>query len=88
MQQPVLLTPTSLNKGFELEQVNASFTKVNDTMHDVVLSVNSHKFLIRIKTGLQKLEQFEVIAVRWFVEMGMKILNTLKRIVSVLYFQA
>ena len=88
MQQPILLTPTSLNKSFELEQVNASFTKVNDTMHDVVLSVNSHKFLIRIKTGLQKLEQFEVIAVRWFVEMGMKILNTLKRIVSVLYFQA
>jgi len=67
MQQPSLLTHqdlSNMSNGFESEQVNASFTKVNDTMHDVVLNINSHKFLIRIKTGLQKLEQFEVIAVR------------------------
>lgn len=88
MQQPSLLTHHELQSNFEAQQVNASFTLVADKMHDVVLNINSHKFLIRIKTGLQKLEHFEVIAVRGFVEMGMKIVSTLKRIVSVLYFQA
>ena len=87
MHQQALLGQTDLHRSFENQQVQASFTKLGEKMHDVVLEVNSQKFLIRIKTGLQKLEQFEVLAVKWFVELGVKVLNALKRIVTVLYFQ-
>ncbi len=88
MQQQALLSQNDLSKSFETQQVKASFTKLGEKMHDVVLEVNSQKFLIRIKTWLQKLEQFEVLAVRGFVELWVKILNALKRIVTVLYFQS
>jgi len=36
---------------------------------------------------MQKLEQFEIIAVKGFVEIGMKVVNLLRRIVTVLYFE-
>jgi hypothetical protein len=64
MHQQALLGQTDLHRSFENQQVQASFTKLGEKMHDVVLEVNSQKFLIRIKTGLQKLEQFEVLAVK------------------------
>lgn len=50
MQQQALLNQTDLHRSFETQQVQASFTKLGEKMHDVVLEVNSQKFLIRIKT--------------------------------------
>ncbi len=88
MQQQALLVKQDLQRSFDTEQVQASFTKFGEKMHDVVLEVNSQKFFIRIKAGLSKLEQFEVLAVRGFVELWVKILNALKKIVTVLYFQS
>lgn len=56
-------------------------------LHEVVLEINSHKFLIAIKIGMKKLEEFEILAVKGFVEIGMKVVRLLRRIVSVLYFE-
>ncbi len=91
MYQETLLRHSDLQRSLQDQQVQASFTtltSLGEKMHDVVLEVNSQKFLIRIKAGLQKLEKFEVLAVRWFVELWVKVLNTLRRIVTVLYFQS
>jgi len=88
MQQQALLAKQDLQRSFDTEQVQASFTKLWEKMHDVVLEVNSQKFFIRIKTWLASLEQFEVLAVKGFVELWVKVLNALKKIVTVLYFQS
>lgn len=69
------------------EHVKAWFRKMTDTFHEVVLEINSNKFLITMKAGLSKLEQFEIIAVKGFVEVGMKVVNLLRRIVTALYFE-
>ena len=69
------------------EHVKAWFRKMADTVHEVILEINSNKFLITMKAGLQKLEQFEIIAVKGFVEVGMKVVNLLRRIVTALYFE-
>lgn len=79
-------TPT-VQKTLTLQHIKAEFKKITQTLHEVVLEVNSHKFLIAIKTGLKKLEQFEILAVKWFIEVGMKVVRLLKKIVSVLYFE-
>ena len=71
----------------QAEHIKAWFTKIWEKAHEVVLEINSNKFLIAIKAGVQKIEQFEIIAVKWFVEIGMKVVNLLRRIVSTLYFE-
>ena len=90
MQQLKLLsqsTPSISVKHLDVDQIKATFTKVTDKAHEVMLEINSHKFLINIRAGLKKLEQFEVVAVKGFVELGMKVVAFLKRLVTVLYFE-
>ncbi len=90
--QPTLLQSTyssqDINGGLTLQHVKAYFVQLQEKMHEVVLEVNSQKFLIRIKTWLQSLEHFEVIAVKWFVDMWVKFMNVLKSLVTKLYFQS
>lgn len=74
-------------KTMHTQHVKAWFKKVADWVQEVVLEINSNKFLITIKAGLLKLEQFEIIAVKGFVEVGMKVVNLLRRIVTALYFE-
>lgn len=88
MQQLRLVTDLDYNRrSLQLDQVKATFTKVAHAVHEVVLEINSHKFLIQIKAGLKSLEHFEIIAVKGFIELGMKIVRLLKNIVTKLYFE-
>ena len=64
MQQLRLLESYNVERSLDLQQVKASFKKMTNSLHEVVLEVNSQKFLITIKAGLQQLEKFEVIAVK------------------------
>lgn len=90
--QPTLLhswySKHNLTNWFSLEHVKAHFVQVTEKMHEVLLEINSQKFLLRIKTWLESLEHFEVIAVKWFVDMGVKFMNVLKSLVTKLYFQS
>lgn len=74
-------------KKVSFENIKARFLDLGEKVHEVILEINSHKFLIKIKIGLKKLEHFEIIAVKWFVDIGIKILQFLKRLVTVLYFE-
>ena len=89
MTQSTLLAQSvvPLHKTCGENQVKASFHAIADAIHDVILEINSQKFMIRIKTGMQSLERFEVLAVQGCVDMWVKVMNMLRRIVSVLYFQ-
>jgi hypothetical protein len=53
----------------------------------VLLEVNSNKFLIHIKTAMKKIEQFEILAVKGFVELSLGLLRLVKQIVYKLYFE-
>ncbi len=88
MQQLRLVTGNEYSsRSLQLDQVKATFTKVTNAVHEVVLEINSHKFFIKIQAGLKSLEHFEIIAVKGFVELGMKIIRLLKNIVTKLYFE-
>lgn len=87
MQQLRLVTHADYSRRtLQMDQIKATFTKIAHAVHEVVLEINSQKFLIQIKAGLKSLEHFEIIAVKWFVELGMKIVRFLKNIVTKLYF--
>lgn len=88
MQQLNLLHISELQKDSSRDHIKANFNKISDSLHEVVLEINSQKFLIKIQAGLQKIEKFEVIAVKGIIELGVKVMRLLKNVVSVLYFEA
>jgi len=89
MQQLRLVNPSKLTfeKRVSYSHISAEFKKLKNAFHEVVLEVNSHKFIVNMKAGLKKIEQFEVIAVQGCIELWVKVIRLLKRIVTTLYFE-
>ena len=66
MQQMKLLSNNSFHqvRTVSFQQIKARFVRMGEKLHEVILEINSNKFLINIKTGCKKLEHFEVVAVK------------------------
>lgn len=89
MQQPKLLDASDVWfwKSVHLHHVKASFLEIAERVHEVILEINSQKFLVRVKAWLKQLEQFEILAVKGCVEICMSTLKMLKRLLTSLYFE-
>jgi len=44
--------------------INAVFTQVDEDQYEVMLNVNSNQFLIVMKDGLSRIEEFELVATK------------------------
>jgi DNA/RNA endonuclease YhcR with UshA esterase domain len=62
--------------------ITAIFQEKDEWTYDVVLSVSSHKFLLHIKPGWNEIEEFEVTAMRWYMDYNISLLHTLKKIMK------
>ncbi len=68
MNQQCLVENSILSvKSIDLEWIKAEFTELVDWVYDVILEINSQKFLIKLVNYCGNIENFEVIAIRWFV---------------------
>jgi hypothetical protein len=64
------------------------FTEIVDGVYDVVLEVNSQKFLVRMWNTSNGIENFEIIATKWFVyDLTNNLVLTLKNLVECLRFR-
>ena len=54
-------------KSIDLEWVRAEFTELVEWSYDVVLEINSQKFLIRLVNDWNSIQNFEIVASKWFV---------------------
>lgn len=72
---------------FQYQNIKASFVNLIDGATELVLEINSNKFLIHFTAAMNRIEQLEIIAVKGFIEISLKMLKTIKRIVSKLYFE-
>jgi len=50
-------------------------------VYEVLLEINSNKMLIAMQGALDYIEQFEIIAVRGFIELSTSFIQTIKRLV-------
>lgn len=83
MYQAALFTHDTLAKHtIQGNNMKAIFQEKEEGKYDVVLEINSHKFLISMKPGWNTLEEFEVVAVKGFVEYSYDVMTALKDIVS------
>lgn len=88
IQQPLLSTDVSAARVVDLEGIRAMFTEVVDGVYDVVLEINSQKFLVRMWNDCDRIENFEVIATKWFVyDLTNNLVLTLKNLVECLRFR-
>ena len=63
--------------------IKASFTEVNQSNYEVLLEVSSNKFLVNMITDTAGIIQwFEIIAVKWFMELSKKVIEVVKNLVS------
>ena len=66
--------------------VKASFTEIQDSTYEVLLEVSSNKFLVNMVTDVAWVIQwFEIIAVKWFMELSKMVIEVVKNVVSHLW---
>ena len=66
--------------------IKASFTQVQQTNYEVLLEVSSNKFLVNMVTDAAWMIQwFEIVAVKWFAELSKKVVEVVRKVVSVLW---
>jgi len=66
--------------------VKASFTETQQSNYEVLLEVSSNKFLVNMVTDAAwAIQWFEVVAVKWFMELSRKVIDVLKILVAHLW---
>lgn len=61
--------------------IRATFTQMQQSNYEVLLEVSSNKFLVNMSTDWTGIQSFEIVAVKWFMELSQKIINLVKRVV-------
>lgn len=65
------------------DSVRASFTETEKSNYEVLLEVSSNKILVNMVTDAAWVIQwFEIIAVKWFMELSKKVIEVVKKVVS------
>lgn len=66
-QQSLLNASFPAVKTIDLEGIKAQFIEIVDGVYDVILEINSQKFLIKLENCWNDIENFEIIATKWFI---------------------
>lgn len=70
-----------------LDNVHATFTENVDGSYDIILEINSNKFLITVEKIENQIERLEIIATKGFVEISNKIILMIKRLIEHLRYR-
>ena len=76
-----------LTNSFLYEHISAVFKKIEENEYDVILEINSNKFLIHLTTNFNKIEKFEIIAAKGFIEISASLIKILKNLIYHLYIE-
>ncbi|MFA5747480.1 MAG: hypothetical protein WC872_00020 [Candidatus Absconditabacterales bacterium] len=88
MYQLMLLNDANLSqRNVYFDSVKATFSNIKDNVYDVILEINSHKFLISIENLFDEIQKFEIIAVKGFIEITNKFVSMLKVLVQHLIYR-
>lgn len=86
--QSSLLTPQNLiKKTIHIDNIKATFTGIKENFYDIILEINSNKFLINMESIADTIEQFEIIAVKGFIELSNRIVDIIKKLVEHLRYR-
>ncbi len=73
-------------KDVTRNSVKASFLEIQQSNYEVLLEVSSNKFLVNMVTDVTwAIQWFEIVAVKWFMELSKKVIEVVKKVVSHLW---
>lgn len=88
MNQLLLITPEYLNtRTINEDNIRATFEKNDNNSYDVTLEINSNKFLINMSNSWNVIEQLEILAIKWFIDLSNTLILTIKRLVEYLRYR-
>lgn len=70
-----------------LKNIKATFSCCEDSFYDVVLEINSNKFFLSVQNISNQIQEFQIICVKWFIEINNKLVFLLKQLVSHLFIR-
>lgn len=70
-----------------LDNVRAIFTEDGNGWYDVVLEINSNKFLIAMHNIADQIESLEIITTKGFIEISNKIILMIKKLIEHLRYR-
>lgn len=80
---PLLNTSkTEYTNVVSVEGITASILQNSESSYEILLEVNSNKMLIAMQGALDMIEEFEIIAVRGFIELSTSFIQTIKKLVE------
>lgn len=65
-----------------VEGIRAVVTQYSGSAFEVLLEINSNKMLIAVQGALDAIEEFEILAVKGFVELSKSFITTIKKLVG------
>ena len=88
MQQLQLFEANSFtHKHMQSGSVSAIFREIKRSVYEVTLQVSSNKFLINIHEMAGKIEEFEIVTIKSFMELTKKTILLIKCLVEHLFLR-
>jgi len=88
MIQWLLLDTTNLKqKKVSVENIKAVFTNIGGKAYEVLLEISSHKFFINIKRNEKEIQNFEIIASKWYINLNNESVTTLRNLIDHLRYR-
>ncbi len=82
-QWTLIDSSTCAKRDVVWNSVKASFTEIQQSNYEVLLEVSSNKFLVNMITDAAWIIQwFEIIAVKWFMELSKKVIEVVKKVIA------
>ena len=83
LQWTLITSDICAKRNVVWDSVRASFTETENSNYEVLLEVSSNKFLVNMVTDAAWVIQwFEIVAVKWFMELSKKVIEVVKKVVS------
>ena len=83
VQWALIDAATCAKRNVVWNSIKASFTEVQQSNYEVLLEVSSNKFLVNMVTdSAWAIQWFEIIAVKWFMELSKKIIDVVRRVIA------
>lgn len=70
-----------------LKNIKATFACAEDWFYDVVLEINSNKFFLSVQQIANQIQEFQIICVKWFIELNNKLIFLLKQLMVHLFIR-
>lgn len=82
VQTSLIDFPDITTKNVNWDIARANFVDMWNSTYEVNLEVSSQKFIVNMVRGLDDILAFEIIAVKWFLEITTRVVECMKKLVQ------